>query len=87
MRGEFLIGDIVEMIVADANKQRSIAGCEWNRERDRQTASRAVKKYLATHPAIKFHLKGDPDRISKDEAVFEGIADVGLVLQQQEQMP
>jgi hypothetical protein len=36
------------LIVADANKQRSIPGKEWDRDRDLQTASRAVKEYLAT---------------------------------------
>jgi hypothetical protein len=36
------------LIVADANKQRSIPGSEWNKERDARGASRAVKEYLAT---------------------------------------
>src|SRR5262249_2574168 len=36
------------LIVADANKQRSIPGSEWNRDPERETASRAVKEYLAT---------------------------------------
>jgi transposase len=36
------------LIVADANKQRSIPGKDWNKERDPETASRAVKEYLAT---------------------------------------
>ena len=36
------------LIVADANKQRSIPGAEWQTPRDPQTASRAVKEYLAT---------------------------------------
>jgi transposase len=36
------------LIVADANKQRSIPGSEWNKARDPQGASRAVKEYLAT---------------------------------------
>jgi hypothetical protein len=35
-------------IVADANKQRSIPGSEWIKERDPETASRAVKEYIAT---------------------------------------
>jgi hypothetical protein len=35
------------MIVADANKQRSIPGSEWNKEIDAQAASRAAKEYLA----------------------------------------
>src|ERR1700726_472150 len=36
------------LIVADANKQRSIPGSEWIKERDPETASRAVKEYMAT---------------------------------------
>jgi transposase len=36
------------LIVADANKQRSIPGSQWNKARDPQDASRAVKEYLAT---------------------------------------
>jgi transposase len=36
------------LIVADANKQRSIPGSEWQKPRDPETASRAVKEYLAT---------------------------------------
>src|SRR6476469_5586783 len=36
------------LIQADANKQRSIAGHDWRRDRDPQRSSRAVKEYLAT---------------------------------------
>jgi len=36
------------LIEADANRQRSVPGSEWNRECDAQTASRAVKEYLTT---------------------------------------
>src|SRR5262245_12732938 len=36
------------LIVADANKQRSIPSSEWQKTRDLQTASRAAKEYLAT---------------------------------------
>src|ERR1700682_590995 len=36
------------LIQADANKERSIPGSEWNKKRDPETASRAVKEYLAT---------------------------------------
>ena len=40
------------LIVADANKQRSIPGRDWDKNRDPETASRAVKEYLASgsHP-------------------------------------
>jgi transposase len=36
------------LIAADANKQRSIPGTEWQKAADPKTASRAVKEYLAT---------------------------------------
>src|SRR5262249_51333989 len=36
------------LIVADANKQRSIPGSEWNKAHDRHGASRAIREYLAT---------------------------------------
>jgi transposase len=36
------------LIAADANKQRSIPGSEWQRTRKPPTANRAVKEYLAT---------------------------------------
>jgi transposase len=36
------------LIVADANKRRSIPGREWNKDIDPEQASRAVKDYLAT---------------------------------------
>jgi len=36
------------LIVADANKQRSIPGTEWKKTRAGETASRAIKEYLAT---------------------------------------
>src|SRR5260370_34572235 len=36
------------LIVADANKQRSIPGSEWHKTRDPGTGSRAVKNYMAT---------------------------------------
>ena len=36
------------LIQADANKQRSITGQDWRRDRDPARSSRAVKEYLAT---------------------------------------
>src|SRR3974390_2803001 len=36
------------LIAADANKQRSIPGSEWNKTRDSQRGSRAMQEYLAT---------------------------------------
>lgn len=36
------------LIEADANKQRSIPGADWNRQRSLDTASRAVKDYVET---------------------------------------
>jgi transposase len=48
------------LIVADANKQRSIPGSQWNQTSDLGTANRAVKEYLAT----------------LDDAVFGAASDV-----------
>jgi hypothetical protein len=39
---------VPSLIQADANKQRSIAGQDWRRDRDPARSSRAVKEYLAT---------------------------------------
>src|SRR4030095_17133890 len=36
------------LIVADANKQRSVPGAEWSDGRDPGAAGRAVREYLAT---------------------------------------
>lgn len=36
------------LIEADANRQRSILGADWNKEREPETASRSVREYLAT---------------------------------------
>src|SRR5512132_73571 len=36
------------LIVAAANKQRSVPGSEWNKARDPHSASRAMREYLAT---------------------------------------
>ena len=42
------LGSSASLIAADANKQRSIAGPDWRRDRDPKRSSRAVKEYLAT---------------------------------------
>ena len=36
------------LIMADANKRRSIPGTQWSKELDAQAVSRATKEYLAT---------------------------------------
>jgi transposase len=46
------------LIVADANKQRSIPGSEW-KTRDAETASRAVKEYLTTLDDAAFGAASD----------------------------
>src|SRR5207248_7685080 len=46
-------------IVADANKQRSIPGAEWNKERAAKEASRATKDYLATLDDAAFGAASD----------------------------
>jgi transposase len=47
------------LIAADANKQRSIPGHDWNKNRDPQTAGRAVKEYLATLDDAAFGAASD----------------------------
>src|SRR5262252_3059644 len=47
------------LIVADANKQRSIPGCDWDKNRDPARASRAVKEYLATLDDAAFGAASD----------------------------
>jgi transposase len=47
------------LIVADANKQRSIPGSEWNKTRAPEDASRAVKDYLATLDDAAFGAASD----------------------------
>jgi transposase len=47
------------LIVADANKQRSIPGKDWDRNRDPEGASRAVKEYLATLNEAAFGAASD----------------------------
>src|ERR671937_2196688 len=42
------------LIAADANKQRSIPGAEWNKEDAAKAASRAVREYLATLDDVAF---------------------------------
>jgi hypothetical protein len=47
------------LIVADANKQRSTPGSQWNRELDAQAVSRAAKDYLATLDDAAFGAASD----------------------------
>ena len=47
------------LIVADANKQRSIRGKDWDKEIDPEVASRAVKEYLATLDDAAFGAASD----------------------------
>jgi hypothetical protein len=54
---------------------------------DPQTLLQVKNPHFTFHPDIMFHLKSNEDRKAKDEAIFEGIADVGIVLQQQGEMP
>ena len=47
------------LIAADANKQRSIPGKDWDKNRDPEAASRAVKEYLATLDDAAFGAASD----------------------------
>jgi hypothetical protein len=62
-------------------------GIEYVMPSDPETLEPVLNPHFTFHPALKFHLKCDRDRASKDEAIFEGIAEVRMVLYQQEEMP
>ena len=47
------------LIAADANKQRSIPGKDWDKNRSPEKASRAVKEYMATLDAAAFGAASD----------------------------
>jgi transposase len=47
------------LIAADANKQRSIPGSEWQKTCDRKTANRAMQEYLATLDDAAFGAASD----------------------------
>src|ERR1700722_20489699 len=47
------------LIVADANKQRSIPGTEWKKTCLAETASRATREYLATLDDAAFGAASD----------------------------
>jgi transposase len=47
------------LITADANKQRSIPGKDWDKHRAPEKASRAVKEYMATLDAAAFGAASD----------------------------
>jgi transposase len=47
------------LIVADANKQRSVPGSEWSKELDPKDVGRAVKEYLATLDDAAFGAASD----------------------------
>ena len=47
------------LIAADANKQRSIPGKDWDKNRAPKKASRAVKEYMATLDAAAFGAASD----------------------------
>lgn len=57
------------LIVADANKQRSIPGKDWDTNRDPETASRAVKEYLASLDDAAFGAASDvmPKFVSRSD--------------------
>jgi hypothetical protein len=43
--------------------------------------------HFTFHPPIQFHLKSNSQLKSQDEEIFSGIADVGITLSQQNEMP
>jgi Transposase domain (DUF772) len=57
------------LIAADANKQRSIPGKDWDKNRDPEAASRAVKEYLATLDDAAFGAASDVTRAATANAL------------------
>ena len=57
------------LIEADANKCRSISGRDWNKDRNRETASRAVREYLDTLDDTAFGAASDvtPKFVSRSD--------------------
>ncbi|OAF17862.1 hypothetical protein [Bradyrhizobium neotropicale] len=43
--------------------------------------------HFTFHPDVTFHLKSNSDRKAENEAIFDAIVDVGIVLNQQGEMP
>jgi hypothetical protein len=66
----------------------------YNRIEIQYVAPKATEPLLAVsnlhftfHPPIRFHLKSNEQLVSQDEEIFSGIADIGITLQQQTEMP
>src|SRR5262245_9937026 len=57
------------LIVADANKQRSTPGAQWNKKLDPQAVGRATKEYLATLDEAAFGAASDvaPKFVSRSD--------------------
>jgi hypothetical protein len=43
--------------------------------------------HITFHPPLRFHFKGRHDRSQHDEDIFQGIAEVGIMLAQQAEVP
>src|SRR2546422_969937 len=63
------------LIVADANKQRSIPGAEWSKELASQEVSRAAKEYLATLDDAAFRAASSvtPKFVSPSDLLDSGL--------------
>ena len=68
------------LIVADANKQRSIPGKDWDKNRDPQAASRAVKEYLATLDDAAFGAASEVTPIRSHSSAKAGSSAKSVVL-------
>jgi hypothetical protein len=68
--------------MVDANKQRSIPGTEWNKKRDSEAASRAVKEYLATLDDAAYGAATDvtPKFVSPSDPAAPGADDLDYLL-------
>lgn len=56
-------------------------------ESDPQALEPVRNPHFTYHPRLLFHLKSNTDRSGRDEDLFQGIADVPIVLEQDHRMP
>ena len=70
-------------IVSDVWNAYNRVGIEFLVASETNSLERVVNPHFTYHPALQFHLK---DRLANN-TLFRGIADVGIVLEQQGMMP
>jgi hypothetical protein len=92
-KGDISFGLIDKTYISPRFKGRQFVWNAYNRvtaeyeiESDPSALEPVRNPHFTFHPAVMFHLKSEKDKACKDEALWQGICDVALVLQQQEEM-